>query len=321
MENLIKVVLEIERARNFMYNSYVSDMIETGKSTFSLGEGKKMAFSKTIQMFIFDGNPNGRIMCELSNWNGRVYKISRNELNEFAKREDSGNTGVYFLFGRNENNFDTVYIGEAEKMFKRLQQHLKEDDWNDCIAVISKDNLLNKAHVKYLENKFYNQAQEAGRAIVINSTVPTCSSVSEYDEAMLAEFISNTKLLVNALGYKTFDSIEDSSVKEGKDHLYFYINAARGACAKGVIVPDGFAVLKGSIAALDTVQSMSAPLLRLRNSLIEKGIIDAEYHFVKDYIFTSPSLAASVVMGRNANGRQEWKTEENRSIKNIEENL
>lgn len=36
-----------------------------------------MAFSKTIQMYIFDGNPNGRIMCELSNWNGRVYKISR----------------------------------------------------------------------------------------------------------------------------------------------------------------------------------------------------------------------------------------------------
>ena len=31
-------------------------------------------------MFIFDGNPNGRIMCELSNWNGRVYKISRNDL-------------------------------------------------------------------------------------------------------------------------------------------------------------------------------------------------------------------------------------------------
>ena len=56
-----------------------------------------MAFSKTIQMYIFDGNPNGRIMCELSNWNGRIYKISRNELSEFAKRNDSENTGVYFL--------------------------------------------------------------------------------------------------------------------------------------------------------------------------------------------------------------------------------
>ena len=44
-----------------------------------------MSFNKTIQMCIFDGNPNGRIMCELSNWNGRVYKISRNDLNEFSK--------------------------------------------------------------------------------------------------------------------------------------------------------------------------------------------------------------------------------------------
>ena len=51
-------------------------------------------------MFIFDGNPNGRIMCELSNWNGRVYKISRNELSEFSQRDDSENTGVYFLFGK-----------------------------------------------------------------------------------------------------------------------------------------------------------------------------------------------------------------------------
>lgn len=122
-----------------------------------------MAFSKTIQMYIFDGNPNGRIMCELSNWNGRVYKISRSEISEFAKRTDSENTGVYFLFGKDDENNDTIYIGEAEKMLTRLRQHLKDVNyWNDCITVISKDNLLNKAHVKYLENKFYLMAQESG---------------------------------------------------------------------------------------------------------------------------------------------------------------
>lgn len=59
-----------------------------------------MAFSKTIQMYIFDGNPNGRIMCELSNWNGRIYKVSRNELSVFSQRADAENTGVYFLLGR-----------------------------------------------------------------------------------------------------------------------------------------------------------------------------------------------------------------------------
>lgn len=150
-----------------------------------------LAFDKTIQMYIFDGNPNGRIMCELSNWNGRVYKISRNELGAFSERPDADNTGVYFLLGKDEDNVDTLYVGEAEKILTRLKQHLRDTIyWSDCIVVVSKYNLLNKAHVKFLENKFYGLAKAAGRSIVINNTVPTCSSISEYDEAMLLEFIS-----------------------------------------------------------------------------------------------------------------------------------
>ena len=83
-------------------------------------------FNKTIQMLIFDGDPNGMIMCELSNWNGRVYKISRRDLLKFAERRDSENTGVYFLFGKDVENNDTIYIGEAEKVLTRLKQHLKD---------------------------------------------------------------------------------------------------------------------------------------------------------------------------------------------------
>lgn len=149
-----------------------------------------MTFNKTIQMCIFDGNPNGRIMSELSNWNGRVYKISRNDLSEFANRPDCEYTGVYFLFGKDEDNKDTVYVGEAEKMLVRLKQHLKDHNyWNDCVVVISKDNILNKAHVKYLENKFYTLAVDAKRSSIINNTVPTCSSISEFDESMLSELL------------------------------------------------------------------------------------------------------------------------------------
>ena len=280
-----------------------------------------MAFSKVIQMCIFDGNPNGRIMCELLNWNGRVYKIARNELLEFSKRDDSKNIGVYFLLGKDEDNIETVYIGETENMFNRLKQHLTDSEyWSDCIAVISKDNLLlNRAHVKYLENQFFSLAKESGRASVINKNTPMCSSVSECDEAMLQEFISYTKLLVNVLGYKIFDSVEESSVKQKNNQLYFYIKAARGADAKGVVVADGFAVLKGSKIASITVPSMASSLVQLRNSLIEKGIVDANCQFVRDHVFSSPSLAAAVVMGRNANGRTEWRTENGKSLKNIEE--
>ena len=277
-----------------------------------------MGFNKTIQMCIFELNPNGRIMCELSYWNGRVYKISRNDLGEFAHRSDSEYTGVYFLFGRDEENNDTVYIGEAERMLVRLKQHLKDRDyWNDCVVVISKDNILNKAHVKYLENKFYNLASDSKRASIVNSTVPTCSSISEFDEAMLEEFIENSKLLVNTLGYKVFEKV-DTSVVDNELEL-MYIRAARGANAKGFLVSDGFLVVKDSRIAFDTTVSMPDTLVKFRSRLIEKGIVSTDYVFQNDYIFTSPSLAASVVMGRSANGRTEWKTIDGRCIKDIEE--
>lgn len=205
-------------------------------------------------------------------------------------------------------------------MLTRLRQHLKDVNyWNDCITVISKDNLLNKAHVKYLENKFYLMAQESGRAIIVNSTIPTCSSISEYDEAMLEEFMSNTKLLVNTLGYKVFDNLEETSVKQNQNELIFQISAARGAQASGMIVADGFAVLKGSTIATTTTPSMFDSMQKLRNKLLTEKIIDENFKFTKDYIFSSPSLAASIVMGRSANGRTEWKTSDHKSIKDFEE--
>lgn len=274
-----------------------------------------MGYNKTIQMCIFDGNPNGRIMCELSNWNGRVWKISRSQLNEFSERDESNYTGVYFLFGKNSDNDETIYIGEAEKMSVRLKQHLKEDFWNDCVVVLSKDNILNKAHVKFLENSFYNIAKEANRSEIINTTIPTRSSISEFDESMLVEFIDNTKLLVNTLGYKSFERFEHNHEKI----TLFSIVAARGANATGYLVPDGFVVRKDSLVAQSTAPSMSKNLIELRNRLITKGIINDNFAFTSDYVFSSPSLAAAVVMGRNANGRTEWKTSDRQTINMLEE--
>ena len=43
----------------------------------------------------------------------------------------------------------------------------------------------------------------------------------------------------------------------------------------------------------------------MRNQLIADGVIVNDL-FIKDYIFGSSSAAASVVLGRSANGRKEW---------------
>ena len=104
-----------------------------------------MKFGKVIKLFLMDGTPNGRWMCELSNWTGIAYKIPRNMVKESENREELSAPGVYFLFGRDdEKDKPLVYIGEAENIIKRLKQHLdKKDNWNEVIAFISKDSNLN----------------------------------------------------------------------------------------------------------------------------------------------------------------------------------
>lgn len=260
-------------------------------------------------------------MCELSNWNGRIYKVSRNELSEFEKRNDSTHTGIYFLFGKDDDNNTTIYIGEAENIISRLKQHISDKNyWNDAIAVISKDNLLNKAHVKYLENEFYLLANESARAKIINRSTPTRSSISEYDEAMLKEFIENTKMLVNTLGYKVFDLINENN-SQPIESPTFFIKAARGADGSGIVVADGFAVLKGSSIANPVTSSFSPGLEKKRQFLLDENIINESFEFTKDYVFNSPSTAAAIIMGRNANGLTEWRTNEGVVLKTIIEEI
>ena len=82
---------------------------------------------------------------------------------------------------------------------------------------------------------------------------------------------------------------------------------------------DGFAVLKGSTIASPVVPSMAESLRRLRESLLEKGIVDADFHFVIDHIFSILSLAVSVGLFSYCNGRAVWKTAGNRALRDVEE--
>ena len=141
-----------------------------------------MKFGKTIKIFLIDGDPNGRMSCELSNWTGKAYKIPRIKIKNCSDRDDLTGTGVYLLFGKNEDDKDQVYIGEAETILKRLNQHLTQKDfWNETIVFVSKDENLNKAHIKYLENRLHDIAKSTGRYLIENANTPTQSSISESD--------------------------------------------------------------------------------------------------------------------------------------------
>ncbi len=281
-----------------------------------------MKFGKTIKIFLIDGDPNGRMSCELSNWSGKAYKIPRINIKDCTDRNDLISTGVYLLFGKDEEGKDLVYIGEAESILKRLTQHLNQKDfWNETIVFISKDDNLNKAHIKYLENRLHDTARQAKRYKVQNSIIPTQSSLSESDKAEMEEFIENIKMLVNTLGHKVFDEKREFKPKQKQET--FFIKAARGADGLGEPSSDGFVVFKGSKAAATIVNSMTSSFITLRQKLIDEGVLVGKgdyYEFHEDYIFSSPSTAAVMVMGRNANGMTEWKQKNGKTLKEFETN-
>lgn len=51
---------------------------------------------KNINVFLMDGDSNGRIKCTLSNWTGVAFKIPRIELEKCKNRKDLKQSGVYF---------------------------------------------------------------------------------------------------------------------------------------------------------------------------------------------------------------------------------
>jgi len=276
-------------------------------------------FGKKITLFLIDGIPNGRIICELSNWTGKAYKIPRVYLSNSSKREELKKPGVYLLFGKDKENNDVVYIGEAEVLFDRLKQHLAQKDfWNETIAFISKDENLNKAHIKYLESRLFEIVKKVKRYKIENGTTPTMSSISEADKAEMEEFIENIKMLTNTLGHKVFEEIRGNHKKANKE---FIIKAARGADAKGIPTSSGFVVLKNSKIATTTVPSYSKAFKQFREKLIKDKILKFENGnliFVEDFEFSSPSTAAAIVMGRNANGLTEWKLKDGKTLKEFE---
>lgn len=279
-----------------------------------------MKFGKTIKVFLIDGEPNGRMSCELSNWSGKAYKIPRIKIKDCSDREDLKSTGVYLLFGKDDTGRDQVYIGEAESILKRLNQQLTQKDfWNEAIVFISKDENLNKAHIKYLENRLHDIAKSANRYTLDNSIIPTQSSISESDRAEMEEFIEYIKMLVNTLGHKVFDEKREFKPKQKQE--LFFIKAARGADGQGEPTSDGFVVFKNSKAAATIVNSMTPNFINYRQKLINEGVLvyREEYlEFSDDYIFSSPSTAAVMVMGRNANGLTEWKNKDGKTLKEFE---
>jgi len=273
----------------------------------------------SLKIFLPDGDPDGIRTIEKSNWSGSGVMAPRSLFAEVKKRKELSRTGVYVLLGPAEDSgLPRIYVGEGDPIRPRLESHsASKDFWTSFIAFSSKDENLNKAHVQYLETRLIELATRAKRCSLDNGNQPQPPSLSEVDAADAEGFLAEMLLCFPVLGVGVFTEPKAGSGAK----LTFYIKG-RGVSASGRQAAEGFVVLSGGKAAKAVVPSCDAGTRALRGALIKNGVLveaGGDYSFTQDYVFTSPSAAGCVVLGRSTNGRAEWKTTDGKSLKQIQE--
>lgn len=244
-------------------------------------------------------------------------KAERSKLSEIGVREEVRKYGIYFLFGENEEKAKPIaYIGETDDSFDRLKNHNRgKEFWNYAVVISSKTNSFTKSYVKYLEYLCINTANQIRRYYTDNQATPGKTYITESMEADLLDNYETIKILLSTLGFPIFEEMRKPFEKK-KDLLYC---KGKVATAEGNMIDDGFVVFKGAFANKEETKSINPWIVGLRKKLIESKVLVEEGDklvFKEDYLFSSPNAAAATVIARSANGWNEWK---NRNGKTIDE--
>lgn len=269
---------------------------------------------QTIQIFLPDGSPNGIKEAELTNRLIKVILFPRTAMENVMKREIVKYTGVYFLFGENEEGKPQVYIGEGESCWERIKAHHRNKDfWTHCIVATTKTDELTKTDGKFLEHYCLKQAKRINRYQIENDTGSNEPSVSEPKRHDLLDNFENIKVLISTLGYPVFDDIRGQKTTQQE---LFYCQG-KDAKAKCILTNEGYLVLAGSTANLEETNSAGDWVVNLRQKLVSDGVMvlnGSTYQFRIDQIFNSPTAASVVVLGRRANGWTEWKDKNGKTL-------
>jgi Domain of unknown function (DUF4357) len=276
----------------------------------------------SLRIFVADGDPDGLRVVERSNWIGKALMFPRALLPRVKQREELGQTGVYLLLGpREDGEGDMLYVGEGDPVRPRLESHYAQKDfWNRAVSFVAAPGQLNKAHVQFLEAHLIRLAKAAKRMPLDNANQPNEPTLSEADRADMQVFLENMLGMLPVLGVHAFEQGFQASAATAP----MLQCKGKGVSATGYEATQGFVVKADSKAVLDTVPSMQQHvrgMYDLRLELIANGVMVADpsgYRFAQDYVFSSPSTAAAVVLGRSANGRVEWRDTKGRTLKELQ---
>lgn len=264
---------------------------------------------KTVTTYLIDGDPKGTQYAFISNKICQMYVVPRSNLSYLNEQEKLQKPAFYILVGEDETTKPQAYIGETENFRERVKDHEnKKSFWQKALIFVSKDADMTKVDVQYLEHKAITEAKKSNTfTLNENKQVPKAPNLPEYQRDTMDEFFEDIKFLASFIGCNIFEI-----TKPKEEHIFY--TKGRGCNAKGFYSSSGFTVLKGSVIAEESTPSFHWKEKReklLSEYTTKKGLA---LIVTSDITFSSPSTAAMFCLGRSANGWDEWKDKEYRTL-------
>jgi len=278
---------------------------------------------KQVRLFLVDGTPGGLTTAEITNWTGHVLSARRSDIGGLLQRLEAGRTGVYLLLGADDVGGTRCYIGETDVVADRLRKHLREKSfWDRVIVVTSKDANLTKSHGRYLESRLIALARQAGRVDLENGTAPPLPPLPEADVSDMNYFLRQLQIVLPVLGVDAIRVRESTTVTPVTDSqvspVFRITQPKHGIDAQAQQIDGEFTVLAGSTVAAavrqderyrESTAKAYAAYQALHDRLVADGSIAINAgtgRLTRDVVFSSPSTAGAIVLGRSCNGREAW---------------
>ena len=202
-------------------------------------------------------------------------------------------------------------------------------DFKEIIFFISKDELLTKTQIKYLESRLVQLAIDAKTAEIENANSPALPTLHEADISDMEYFLDQMKLILPVMGFRflipsTIKHLPENESQQPTQAMLKFIMKTSSFKAKMYESDQGYIVEKGSEAKKELSVSCTETYRNLRRKLLETHILiekGDKLQFAEDAIFSSPSAAANMILGRNSNGFTEWITESGKTFKQIQDEI
>lgn len=169
------------------------------------------AQAKTINLLLYDGNLNGVISIEDSNWNsGELFSAPRESVTDLLKTDACNKYGVYLLLSS-----DMVYVGQSSDLAKRLTQHtIGKDWWKSAVILTTKDDSLNRSDVDFLENILIEKAQKLQKLDCDNKKKGNPPKVDKFRKVVLEQYLAEALFLMQLIGINVFSENKNTTARK-----------------------------------------------------------------------------------------------------------